>query len=165
MKRDDQRLIILIAGGLVALRVAGPLLGGLDRLFQGLGISESAAAASLEAMKRDPQSFWNGQYWRNVSKRTPGGLVKILTNAAVNDLWASLNKAFGYFNDDETAAIAAFKKHIRTQTQLSYFAEWVAKNAGIDLLTWLEGSGYPNDRLSAEEIDIITQYVKKLPVT
>ena len=116
-------------------------------------------------MKRDPGSFWNGQYWKNVSKRTPGGLVKILTNAAVNDLWSSLNKAFGYFNDDETAAIAAFKKHIRTQTQLSYFAEWVAKNAGVDLLTWLEGSGYPNDRLSAEEIDIITQYVKKLPVT
>jgi hypothetical protein len=165
MKRDDQRLILWIAGGIVALRVAGPLLGGLDRLFQGLGISESAAAASLEAMKRDPGSFWNGQYWRNVSKRTPGGLVKILTNAAVNDLWASLNKAFGYFNDDETAAIAAFRKHIRTQTQLSYFSEWVTKNAGVDLLTWLEGSGYPNDRLSAEEIDIITQYVKKLPVT
>jgi hypothetical protein len=165
MKRDDQRLIILIAGGLVALRVVGPLLGGLDRLFQGLGISQSAAAASLEAMKRDPDIFWNGQYWRNVSKRTPGGLVKILTNAAVNDLWALLNKAFGYFNDDETAAIAAFRKHIRTQTQLSYFSEWVAKNAGVDLLTWLEGSGYPNDRLSAEEIDIITQYVKKLPVT
>lgn len=165
MKRDDQRLILWIAGGIVALRVAGPLLGGLDRLFQGLGISESAAAASLEAMKRDPQNFWNGQYWRNVSKRTPGGLVKILTNAAVNDLWASLNKAFGYFNDDEAAAIAAFKKHIRTQTQLSYFSEWVANNAGVDLLTWLEGSGYPNDRLSAEEIDIITQYVKKLPVT
>ena len=165
MKRDDQRLIILIAGGLVALRVVGPLLGGLDRLFQGLGISQSSAAASLEAMKRDPGSFWNGQYWRNVSKRTPGGLVKILTNAAVNDLWASLNKAFGYFNDDETAAIAAFRKHIRTQTQLSYFSEWVAKNAGVDLLTWLEGSGYPNDRLSADEIDIITQYVKKLSVT
>ena len=165
MKRDDKRLVLWIAGGIVALRVAGPLLSSIDRIFEGLGISQSAAAASLEAMKRDPQSFWNGQYWRNVSKRTPGGLVKILTNAAVNDLWASLNKAFGYFNDDETAAIAAFKKHIRTQTQLSYFSEWVAKNAGVDLLTWLEGSGYPNDRLSAEEIDIITQYVKKLSVT
>jgi hypothetical protein len=165
MKRDDQRLILWIAGGIVALRVAGPLLSSIDRIFQGLGISQSAAAASLEAMKRDPGSFWNGQYWRNVSKRTPAGLVKILTNAAVNDLWSLLNKAFGYFNDDETAAIAAFRKHIRTQTQLSYFSEWVAKNAGVDLLTWLEGSGYPNDRLSAEEIDIITQYVKKLPVT
>lgn len=165
MKRDDQRLILWIAGGLVALRVVGPLLGGVDRLFQGLGISQSAAAASLEAMKRDPGSFWNGQFWRNVSKRTPGGLVKVLTTAAVNDMWASLNSAFGYFNDDETAAIAAFKKHIRTQTQLSYFSEWVAKNAGLDLLTWLEGSRYPNDRLSAEEIDIITQYVKKLPIT
>lgn len=165
MKRDDQRLILWIAGGLVALRVVGPLLGGVDRLFQGLGISQSAAAASLEAMKRDPGSFWNGQFWRNVSKRTPGGLVKVLTTAAVNDMWASLNSAFGYFNDDETAAIAAFKKHIRTQTQLSYFSEWVAKNAGLDLLIWLEGSGYPNDRLSAEEIDIITQYVKKLPIT
>ena len=165
MKRDDQRLILWIAGGIVALRVAGPLLSSIDRIFQGLGISESAAAASLEAMKRDPGSFWNGQYWKNVSKRTPGGLVKILTNSAVNDLWASLNKAFGYFNDDETAAIAAFRKHIRTQTHLSYFSEWVTKNAGVDLLTWLEGSGYPNDRLSAEEIDIITQYVKKIPVT
>jgi len=165
VKRDDQRLILWIAGGIVALRVAGPLLSSIDRIFQGLGISQSEAAASLEAMKRDPGSFWNGQYWRNVSKRTPGGLVKILTNAAVNDLWASLNKAFGYFNDDETAVIAAFRKHIRTQTQLSYFSEWVAKNAGVDLLTWLEGSGYPNDRLSAEEIDIITQYVKKLPIT
>ncbi len=88
MKRDDQRLILWIAGGLVALRVVGPLLGGVDRLFQGLGISQSAAAASLEAMKRDPGSFWNGQFWRNVSKRTPGGLVKVLTTAAVNDMWA-----------------------------------------------------------------------------
>jgi hypothetical protein len=165
MRREDQRLVLWIAGGIVAFRVVGPLLGGVDRLFQGLGISQSAAAASLEQMKRDPGSFWNGQFWRNVSKRTPGGLVKVLTTAAVNDLWASLNKAFGYFNDDEAAAIAAFKKYIKTQTQLSYFSEWVAKNAGIDLLTWLEGSGYPNDRLSAEEIDIVSQYVKKLPVT
>lgn len=165
MKRDDQRLVLWIAGGLVALRIIGPILSGVDRLFQGLGISQSAAAASLEAMKQDPGSFWNGQFWRNVSKRTAGGLVKVLTTASVNDLWGSLNNAFGYFNDDEAAAIAAFKKHIRTQTQLSYFSEWVAKNAGTDLLTWLEGSGYPNDRLSAEEIDIITQYVKKLPVT
>ncbi len=165
MKRDDQRLILWIAGGIVALRVAGPLLSSIDRIFQGLGISQSAAAASLESMKRDPGSFWNGQFWRNVSKRTPGGLVKVLTNAAVNDLWASLNKSFSYLNDDETAAIAAFRKHIRAQSQLSYFSDWVAKNAGVDLLTWLEGSGYPNDRLSAEEIDIITQYVKKLPVT
>lgn len=165
MKRDDQRVILWIAGGLLAVRVVGPLLGTVDRLFQGLGISQSAAAASLEAMKRDPGSFWNGQFWRNVSKRTAGGLVKVLTTAAVNDLWASLNNAFGYFNDDEAAALAAFKKHIRTQTQLSYFSEWVAKNAGIDLLTWLEGSTYPNDRLSADEIDIITQYVKKLPIT
>lgn len=165
MKRDDQRLVLWIAGGFVALRIFGPILSGVDRLFQGLGISQSAAAASLESMKQDPGSFWNGQFWRNVSKRTAGGLVKVLTTASINDLWGSLNNAFGYFNDDEAAAIAAFKKHIRTQTQLSYFSEWVAKNAGTDLLTWLEGSGYPNDRLSAEEIDIITQYVKKLPVT
>lgn len=165
MNKDDQRLIFYVAGAALAFRVLGPVLGGVDRLFQGLGISQSAAAASLEAMKRDPGSFWNGQFWRNVSKRTAGGLVKVLTTVAVNDLWASLNNAFGYFNDDEAAAIAAFKKHIRTQTQLSYFSEWVGKNAGVDLLTWLEGSGYPNDRLSADEIDIITQYVKKLPIT
>ncbi len=165
MKQDQQRLLITIVGGIVVFRVLGPLLSGIDKIFEGLGISQSAAAASLERGKTDPNSFWNAQFWKNLSRRTPGGLVKVLPNASVIKLWGDLNKAFGYFNDDEGAAIAAFKSNIRYQSQLSYFSDWVAKNAGTDLLTWLEGGAYPNDRLSAEEIDIITQYVKKLPVT
>lgn len=165
MKKDDQRLIITIVGAVVAFRILGPLLSGVNNIFEGLGISQSPAAASLDRAKSDPSSFWNAQYWQNISKRTPGGLVKIMTNAAAVKLWADLNKAFGYFNDDESAAIAAFKNSIRYQTQLSYFSGWVSKNAGIDLISWLEGGTFPNDRLSASEIDIITQYVKKLPIT
>ena len=165
MKQDQQRLIITIVGAVIAFRVLGPLLSGVNSIFEGLGISQSPAAASLERAKSDPTSFWNAQYWQMISRRTPGGLVKILTNAAAVKLWADLNKAFGYFNDDESAAIAAFKNTIRYQTQLSYFSGWVAKNTGTDLISWLEGGTFPNDRLNASEIDIITQYVKKLPVT
>lgn len=165
MKPDEKRTLLYIVGGVIAFRILGPLLSGIDNIFEGLGISQSPAAASLDRAKSDPSSFWNAQYWQMISRRTPGGLVKILTNAAAVKLWADLNKAFGYFNDDESAAIAAIKSTIRYQTQLSYFSGWVAKNAGIDLISWLEGGTFPNDRLSAAEIDIITQYVKKLPVT
>jgi hypothetical protein len=160
VKRSDINTILWLGGGLIALRYLAPLLGAVDRVFEATGISESAAARSLDQMKQDPGSFWNGQFWRRIG---PG--AKLLRTADAQALWNDISSAVGYFNDDEQAVFAAFKKYIRYQSQLSYFAWWLGNNKGVDLLTWLEGGTFPADRLSAAEIDIITQYVKKLPRT
>lgn len=158
MKRNDLNTILMIGGGLIALRYLAPLLSAFDKVLESTGISESAAARSLDQMKQDPGSFWNGQFWRNM-----GAGARLLRTVDAENLWNDISNAVGYFNDDEQAVYAAFKKHIRYQSQLSFFAWWLGNYKGVDLLTWLEGGTYPADRLSAAEIDVITQYVKKLP--
>jgi hypothetical protein len=82
----------------------------------------------------------------------------------VNDLAEELFSAFGSWDDDEAQAIGVFKK-FRSQIEASCFAYiWEETWGYPDLLQWLKGSTYPNDRLDTGEIKEITDYLHNLPV-
>lgn len=164
MKKDNQQFIIYAAGGVALFFLIKPIYNAMQSFFQGAGITKSPAQQRLNEMQGNPKSFWNAEFWKLLARQI-GKPVSAMTVSNMQKLWNELNVAFGYFNDDESAAIASFKKYIRYQTQLSFFSDWVQKNQNTDLLGWLQGNTYPNDRLSPDEIDIITQYVQNLPKT
>lgn len=84
--------------------------------------------------------------------------------ARATDWGQQLLNAFGSFNDNESEAIGVFKK-FRTQTEASCFAYiWEYEWQYPDLLQWLKGDGWPNDRLDTGEIAEILNYLHNLPI-
>jgi len=156
MKKVNINTLLLIAGGIIAIRLGG-------KLFETLGISQSAADRSLMDAQSNPDSFWNPLFWDTTRKRS--GKAMLLKTATMSKMWDDLNNAFSWYSDAEDAAISVFKVNIKFQTQLSFFSWYVQREKGVDLITWLAGGSWPSDRLDANEINIITNYVKSLPVT
>jgi hypothetical protein len=153
MNNDNTNIAII--GALVLVYIGG------DKLFKFIGISKDKADKSLEDYSNNPLSFWNSNYWKSLSK-DPKKKVQVLKIATMKKMWNELNNAFGWFNDNEISAISIFKNNIKYKSQLSFFSKFVQDNYNVNLLEWLKGSNYPNDRLDANEISSITNYVKNL---
>lgn len=148
-------------GSVVAVGVGALMFIGLDtikKFLLELGIGQTKEGQDYDDQVSDPGSFWSPGFWK-----TGGAGTKLLTEATCIRINDQIVNAFGMWNDNEAAVIAAFKQ-MQTQSQLSFFAEWFARVQGMDLLKWLKGSDiWPDDRLSVKEISIITDYFKGLP--
>lgn len=152
-------------GTIVAIAAGGIALVGFDvvkKFLEKLGIWDNPHTKNLDHQAGDPGSPWSPNFWRT----GPVG-TKLLPVYYMVDMLAQLKSAFGFWDDDEAMAIGVFKK-LTTQSQLSFFADWFNTtdehgNAGGDLLAWLRGSAWPNDRLSDSEVDEINQYILNLP--
>lgn len=128
------------------------------KILRELGIGQTKEGQDYDDQVSDPGSFWSPAFWK-----TGGAGTKILTNADVISINDQIINAFHWYNDDEAAVTAAFKR-MHYQSQLSYFADWFAGYQGQDLLKWLKGSDiWPDDRLSVAHIAEITNYFKQLP--
>ncbi len=149
----DTGTVVAVAAGVLFLKG----FGLFNSLLESLGLQDSASTKDLDAAASNPLSPWSPNFY----KSGPAGTY-LLTMQGMQDIYDTLNNSFGWFNDDEAAAIAVFKQ-LKTQSQLSFFAEWFKNSKGVDLLYWLRGTGYPNDRLSDAEVDSINQYILKLP--
>jgi len=141
----------------------GVLLLGFDtikKIFEGIGFWNSKDDKAVEDEITNPNSAFSPLFYQNA----PAGSL-LITNAQAQQYLNTLTEAFGGFDDDEAQAIGVFK-NFKTQSQVSYFAEYFKNNiwpAGADLLSWLQGSAWPNDRLSNTEVATIINYVDKLP--
>lgn len=149
----DTGSVVAISAGLLFLKG----FGLFNSLLEGLGLQDSTETKALDASATNPLSPWSPNFW----KSGPAGTIG-LTVSTMENMTASLIAAFDVFNDNEAAAAAVFKS-LKTQSQLSFYADWFQQNTGNDLLSWLRGSGWPADRLSDKEVYDINQFILNLP--
>lgn len=147
---------------LMLIAAAIALIGGFSiirKILIELGLFQSQEGQEYDENVSSPKSFWNPLFWQ----QGPVGTF-LITHAGCTWLYNEIYDSFGVLGDDEARIFAAFKT-LKTQSQLSYFSDWVQRNKGKDLLKWLKGTdwGPVGDHLSVAEIAVITDYVKKLP--
>lgn len=150
LETKDVYPYLIIGGVLVAT-------GMINKILQSLGIIDSADTVALDNASKDPGSFWNVNYWRQFSVFNHS-----LTIEQASEKVTQLQNAFGYFSDDVAAVNAVFHS-LQTKAEASYLAYIFLQGSGKDLLTWLRGSTYPNDRLSDNEVNSINAYLSSLP--
>jgi hypothetical protein len=129
----------------------------IKKVLEGLGIWESKDTKDLDNVATNPYSPWSPNFW----KQGPANTL-ILTEAGANEKIATLANCFGFFNDNEEGAKAVFT-NFKTQSQLSYFSEKFEAAMKQDLLKWLRGGWWPEDRLSDADVNEINQYILRLP--
>jgi hypothetical protein len=121
------------------------------------GIIDSQATTDLNNQSTNPQSFWNPTYYKNFSSYS----YAIDTTTAQQYVQQILD-SFGAFNDNEEQAIAVFHQ-LKTKANVSFLAEIFYRMTGQDLLTYLRGGIWPQDRLSDSDVNAINQFLSKLP--
>lgn len=151
MQKNDR--YILIGAGAVAL----VYFGVLNPLLKFLGVKDSQDTVSLDNESVNPVSYWSPLLW----KQTPGAII--LTTAAVEKMVTDIYNAFGLFNDCEECVTAVFKQ-LKFKTQVSYLSDYFYKKYGQDLLSYIRGGLYPQDRLSDKDVQLINEFLQKLPL-
>jgi hypothetical protein len=131
-------------------------LTGLKGLLNKLGITDSQDTRDLDQEASNPYSPWSPLFWN----QGPSG-TKLLNVATMQNMYDTLQSAWGYFDDDEEKAIGVIKG-LKTQSQLSFFADWLQKTKSIDLFDYMRGGAYWN-RLEDSDMNELTQYIKQLP--
>lgn len=132
----------------------------ITKILEDLGLSQSEEGKNYDEHLANPYSFWNPLFWT----KGPTG-THLVKSDTCKWLYDEIYNSFSFWGDDEQRIYSAFKETIKYQSQLSYFSDWVQKNKGKDLLRWLHGGnwGPVGDHLSVSEIQVITDYVSKLP--
>lgn len=158
--RNKKRVGKLTTGDAVPWAAVGVGVLGfslLRQLLEKLGIWDSADTKELNTDATDPGSPWNPNYWRNFTTYTYA-----ITQSTGNSYAKEIYDAFGAFNDCEECAKAVFKR-LRTKANVS-FVVWCFSNLyGQDLLNFLRGGFWPQDRLSDADVNEINNYIKNLP--
>jgi hypothetical protein len=142
--------VLWIGGGLIAFMA-------LKKVLTLFGIIDSQATTDLNNQSTNPQSFWNPTYYKNFSSYS----YAIDTTTAQQYVQQILD-SFGAFNDNEEQAIAVFHQ-LKTKANVSFLAEIFYRMTGQDLLTYLRGGIWPQDRLSDSDVNAINQFLSKLP--
>lgn len=145
--------IVAIGGGVLGFTL-------LKQLFEKLGIWDSADTKELNADSSNPLSPWSPIYWRNKPANVP--FTYAITTTTAQAYSKELYDAFGAFNDCEECAKAVIKR-LRTKANLSFLADVFSTVYGQDLLSFLRGGYWPQDRLSDADVNELNQYVKNLP--
>lgn len=152
---EELKPFLYIGGGILAF-------DSVKRILEGLGFWKSQATKDLDGTSTNPNSFWNPNFWRTINPSGTGWTYAIDVTTAEQWLYDLIN-SFGIFNDDEEAAIGVLKR-CRTQANLSFLAyvfdTYMKKG---DLLTYLRGGNWPQDRLSDADVYTINNYISRLP--
>lgn len=141
----------------IGLVVVGKAFGVLDKVLEALGFQDSAAKRHLDESAGNAASFWTPTFWQN----SPTGAL-LLTSAAAEQDVSDIYSAIGWFNDDEDAVKGVFRR-LKTQSQVSYLADYFEKKYHQDLLSFLRGGNWPQDRLSDADVNELDAFVSSLP--
>ena len=150
LSQDDIYPIFLLGGGVIGFFL-------LKQLFEKLGIWRDADQKALDAAATSPTSFWNPNYWKQAQSYSYA-----MTTEQANAYADQINDAFGAFNDNEAAVIGIFRS-LQTKANVSFLAYCFQNKYGQDLLTFLRGGIWPQDRLSDADVSQINSYVNHLP--
>lgn len=150
----DVTVIFFILGGVIAFSV-------IKKILESLGLWNSKDTKDLDNAATNPSSFWNPNYWQTI-KPANANWSYAFTESDAQVMAAKIWNAFNWYNDDEDAVMAIFRQ-CRTKANASFLA-WVFQNKfGQDLLTFLRGGNWPQDRLSDADVNTINQFISKLP--
>jgi hypothetical protein len=144
---------MLIGGGLLAFSI-------VKKLLEFLGVWESHDSKNLDNEAQDPSSPWNPTLWQRLQSQGVKWSYAITYDQAA-ELVQQLQNAFGPFNDDEEQAIAIFK-NFRTQANASFFADVFQRITGQDLLSYVRGGSWPQDRLSDADVYSLNNFLHNL---
>ena len=149
----------VIKYGAIALAavVVFKVFGAMDAVLEAIGVKDSQATKDLDQAGTNSTSYWSPLFY----KAAPAGTWLLKADFA-NQYADEIYNAMGGFNDDEDAAIAVFKR-LRSQAQVSQLADVFNIRHQGDLLTWLRGGVWPQDRLSDADVNTINTYIKSLP--
>jgi len=145
--------IFILAGGVIGFTV-------IKKILEQLGIWNSADTKALDNAANDPGSFWNPNYWK--SKPASQSYTKPITASTAQQYAKNLYDCFGALNDNEEAAKAIFKA-LPSQAAASFVVDQFLYLYGQDLLSFLRGGVWPQDRLSDADVNEINRYVNNLP--
>lgn len=136
----------------------------LDQLLSVFGLGKDKDDKDIEQENADPNSPLKPNIYINATSANKQKARTALPDSKLTSLGQRLIDAFGSWNDDEAQAIGVFK-NFRTKNEASYFADtWENTWNYPDLLQWLKGDAYPNDRLDTGEINQILKYLDNLPM-
>jgi hypothetical protein len=151
--KEDAQTGVIVAGG-----VLGWVL--LKQLFEALGIFKDAAEVNLDNAATNPNSFWNPNYWKTIPAGTQ--YTNPITTEQARVLCTQIYNAITWYNDNEEAVKAVFRS-LPSRAAASFLCNVFAVTYGEDLLSWLRGGTWPQDRLSDQDVFEITQFVNRLP--
>lgn len=140
-------------GAIVVLK----MFGAIDGILEAVGLKDGKATKDLDQAAADTTSYWSPLFY----KSAPAG-AWLLTAATAKQYANEIYDAVGAFNDDEDAVIAVFKR-LRAQSQVSQLADVFYQLHKADLLTFLRGGSWPQDRLSDADVNKINTYINSLP--
>jgi hypothetical protein len=142
--------VLLIGGGLLSFTAIKRLL-----IAGGIAAGPGTKAASDEII--DPRSYWKPSYY----KRTGGLLVR---RADAERYARQIYNAFGIFQDDFNAVLAAFNR-MPSKAAVSFLADVFQQQYKQDLLTFLTNGGgiLPWDGLSDNQLKQLLAFTNKLP--
>jgi hypothetical protein len=154
---NDPVIKYVAIGG--AIIVLANVFGIMEDILEALGLKKSKDSGELDETADNPQSWWSPTFY----KSAPAGTrVLLLSTASANAMAKAIYDAFGAFNDNEEQAIGIFKQ-LKTRSQGSFLVERFNQLYNSDLLTFLRGATWPEDRLSDSDVNTINQFVNKLP--
>lgn len=150
IETSDVFPFLLIGGGIIAFSV-------VKKLLQGVGIWESGDTKALDQAEENPYSFWNPNFYKQYSTYTYAINLTQATEYA-NRIY----DAFGIFNDCEECVKSVFGE-MKTQSNVSYLSAVFNEIYQQDLLKFLRGGWWPQDRLSDADVSEINTMISKLP--
>lgn len=144
---------ILVGGGVLAFFV-------LKDILEKLGIWKDKDERTVDDTSDDPESFWNPTMWQ----KKPAGTnyTNPITLSTAKSYANEIYQATGVFDDCEECIKSVFRR-LPSQAAASYVAFAFDLEYSMDLLNFLKGGTWPQDRLSYEDIAEITRYVTLLP--
>lgn len=149
-EKKDLITVFIAIGGIIGFSL-------IKKLLETLGIWKGQDTKTLDNASINPNSFWNPTYWQNFSSYSYA--ISTATAQAYAD---KIYNAFGAFNDDEEAVIGVFTS-LRTKANASFLAYVFQQRYGMNLLAFLRGGWWPQDRLSDADVAQINDYVNRLP--
>lgn len=142
--------IFYLAGGIVGFVL-------IKQILEALGIWKDQDTKDLDNAAGDPNSFWNPNFWKGSQNYSYA-----IDLPTAQQLVTEIYNAFGAFNDCEECVIGIFRS-MRTKANVSFLSYVFQQKYGMDLLKFLRGGIYPQDRLSDTDVAEINRYVKQLP--
>ena len=142
--------VLLIGGGLLAFTAIKRLL-----IAGGIAAGPGTKASSDEIIY--PTSYWKPQYYKRVGGR-------FLTRSVTESYARQIHNAFGIFQDDFNAVLAAFNR-MPSKAAVSFLADVFQQLYKEDLLTFLTNGGgiLPWDGLSDAQLKQLIAFTNKLP--
>ena len=144
------RDVLLIGGGLIAF-------SAIKRLLIAGGLAAGPGTQAASQLIIDPNSYFKPSYYKKVGGR-------LVVRSRAEQLAAQIHNAFGIFQDDFNAIIAAFSQ-LPSKSAVSFLADIFQQRYNEDLLTFLTNGGglLPWDGLSDNQLKTLIAFTNKLP--